>query len=53
MASSKIKFFKQSASIFTVVLLMSCSTESNFDYAAHINAKMSQLNFIDNKILIN
>ena len=50
MASRTAKLFKQSASIFTIVILMSCSTESNFDYAAHINAKMSQLTFIDNKL---
>jgi hypothetical protein len=53
MASRTIKLLKQSASIFTIILLMSCSTEPDFDYAAHFNAKMSQLSFTDNKILIN
>jgi hypothetical protein len=50
MASRTTKLFKQSASVFAIVLLMSCSTEAKFDYAAHINAKMSQLTFIDNKL---
>jgi hypothetical protein len=53
MVNRTAKLLKQSASIFTIVILMSCSTEPDFDYAAHFNAKMSQLNFTDNKILFN
>lgn len=51
MANRTVKFFKQSACIFATIVLMSCGTDSKFDYAAHINAKMSQLTFIDNKIV--
>ena len=53
MASFKIKYFKQSARLLTLVFLVSCNTSNKFDCVAHINNKMIQLEFNDNSMRIN
>ena len=51
MANFKAKFFKQSAYLFSIMLLASCGDEYGFNGVNHINFKVSQLEFSANKLL--
>ena len=51
MVSRKYRFLKQCGYILTVLLLASCGGDSKkFDAVSYINAKVSQIKFINNKI---
>jgi len=51
MASRKYRFLKQCGYILTAILLTSCGGDSKkFDALSYVNAKVSQVKFINNKM---
>jgi len=51
MVSRKYRFLKQCGYILAAILLVSCGGDSKkFDALSYINAKASQIKFINNKM---